>query len=209
MADQRILLVEGSDDRHVLRAICEARRIDLPDEIRPHGGTSDLLPAITRQLEASRGEGDIVGVVLDADHDLDARWESVCYRLRRTGYDQMPSAPCPDGTIIQPPNDSPLVKVGVWIWPDNSSQGILEDFLRVLVPAQDPLLPHADSVVKSLPDYRFTQNERPKAIIHTWLAWQSDPGRPYGTAITAGFLDACVPRVGLLVSWLRRLFHQP
>ena len=48
MADHRILLVEGSDDRHVLGAICETRHIDLPAEIRLHGGTSGLLPAITR-----------------------------------------------------------------------------------------------------------------------------------------------------------------
>ena len=48
--------------------------------------------------------------------------------------------------------------------------------------------------------------DEPKAVIHTWLAWQKEPGRPFGTAITARFLDPNVPEVDVLVAWLKRLF---
>ncbi len=42
--------------------------------------------------------------------------------------------------------------------------------------------------------------------MHTWLAWQSEPGEPYGTAIRAGYLNASVPQVDGLAAWLERLF---
>ena len=48
--------------------------------------------------------------------------------------------------------------------------------------------------------------DEPKAVIHTWLAWQEEPGRPFGTAIKARFLDPSVPEVDVLTAWLKRLF---
>ena len=91
--------------------------------------------------------------------------------------------------------------------PDNQTPGILGHFLSFLVPQQpNALFCHVNACVDSIPDIRFSQNDKPKAIIHTWLAWQEKPGRPYGTAITAHFLDPDVPQVDVLVSWLERLF---
>ncbi len=42
--------------------------------------------------------------------------------------------------------------------------------------------------------------------MHTWLAWQNKPGRPFGTAITARYLDADVPEATAFVAWLEKLF---
>ena len=101
-----------------------------------------------------------------------------------------------------------LPRVGVWIMPDNQTKGILEDFLRFLVPAGSPLFDHVKSSVEAIPEgeRRFSQLAEPKAIIHTWLAWQGEPGKPLGTAITARYLDPDVAQVDVLVSWLNRLF---
>ncbi len=44
-------------------------------------------------------------------------------------------------------------------------------------------------------------------IIHTWLAWQREPGRPYGTAISERFLDPNVAEARVIAAWLRKLFH--
>jgi hypothetical protein len=52
----------------------------------------------------------------------------------------------------------------------------------------------------------FKQLDQPKALIHTWLAWQSEPGRPFGVAIKAGFLEHARPEADVLVGWLQRLF---
>ena len=92
--------------------------------------------------------------------------------------------------------------------PNNQTSGILEDFLHFLVPQPNILFDHAKASVAAIPEgeRRFKQLAEPKAIIHTWLAWQKDPGLPFGTAITARFLDPSVPEVDVLVAWLKRLF---
>ncbi len=206
MANLRILLVEDKDDEHVLKHICGNRDLPLLDEVATHGGAPGLLESIPTRLRFAE-EGDVVGVVIDADTNLDARWQSIRERLMQIGYKNVPEAPDTDETVLERQSDLP--RVGVWIMPDNKTPGILEDFLRFMVPQRDALLDHAAASVDSVPEQRFKDNDRPKAVIHTWLAWQSEPGLPYGTAITARFLDPNLPQADVLVSWLRRLFFQP
>lgn len=205
MTGGKKLLVEGRDDERVLEHICDSRGIPLPN-IMSYGGVSRLKEAFPYELTTSREEGDVVGVVIDADSDLCARWESVRDRLVKVGYRDVPNAPDPNGTIVDPPDNSLLPRAGVWIMPDNKTPGILEDFLQYLIPKSDALFDHAVNSVDSLPEQRFSDNDRPKAFIHTWLAWQKEPGRPYGTAITARFLDPDLPQADVLALWLKRLF---
>jgi hypothetical protein len=207
MPDSKILLVEGPDDEHVLKHICGNRGIAHLDEVKPHGSVDTLLESIPVRLKAS-DDGDIVGVVIDADTDAGARWQSLRDRLIKVGYQDVPTDPTPDGTILDPPAQTPLPRVGIWIMPDNRTNGILEDFLRFLVPQGGVLFNHVQSSVTTIPEAarRFSPLAEPKAIIHTWLAWQEEPGKPLGTAITARFLDPSVPQVDVLVSWLKRLF---
>ena len=207
MAGRKILLVEGTDDEHVLKHICGTRDIPHLDEVRPHDGDEGLLEDLPTQLRASSEEGDVVGMVIDADKDPAARWRSIRDRLTEAGYENVPSQPDPGGTTIEPPDESILPRAGVWVMPNNQDRGNLEDFLQFLVPQQDSLFVHATGVVEDLPDQRFGDNDKSKAVVHTWLAWQSSPGRPYGTAISAGFLDPSLPEADRLVSWLTRLFY--
>ena len=206
---RRVLLVEGTDDEHVLKHVCGNRGLPHFDQVKSYGGADALLEAVPPELRASNEPGDIVGLVVDADTDLDARWQSIRDRLTEIGYPNVPAAPDPAGTVLDPPAGSLLPRTGVWLMPDNSTPGILEDFLQFLVPAPDALLDHVKASVDSIPDRRFSLNDEPKAVIHTWLAWQKEPGRPYGTAITARYLDPDVPQVDVLAAWLRRLFFQP
>ena len=153
------------------------------------------------------GDEAIVGIVMDADADLNARWQSLRDRLLKLGY-TVPAAPAIDGTIIDRPAGAFLPRVGIWIMPDNQTRGILEDFLRFRVPAGSRLFDHVTTSVATIPEgeRRFSQLAEPKALIHTWLAWQEEPGKPLGTAITARYFDPGVAQVDVLVSWLNRLF---
>ena len=207
MASKRILLVEGPNDEHVMKHICGNRGIPPLDEVKSHGSVEKLLDSIPVRLKASE-DGDIVGVVIDADTDLGARWQSLRNRLIHVGYVHVPENPMPDGTIIAAPAGMLLPRVGIWIMPDNQTNGILEGFLRFLVPDGSQLFDHVVASVASLPvcERRFGPLAEPKAVIHTWLAWQQEPGKPMGTAITARYLDANVAEVDTLVSWLQRLF---
>ena len=92
--------------------------------------------------------------------------------------------------------------------PDNRMKGILETFLTSMIPKPNALFDHVEASVAAIPDSerRFSPAREPKAIIHTWLAWQEEPGMPPGKAITAHYLDASVEEVDCLVSWLNRLY---
>ncbi len=205
MALKKILLVEGKDDKHVIINLCAERCV--PDfTIQAMEGIERLLTSFPTQLEGS--DIGVLGVVVDADTDLSARWHSLRDRLVEKGYQHVPDEPDPTGAILCPPRDSLLPRVGVWIMPDNQTNGTLEDFLRFLVPDGSRLFEHVESSVDSIPadERRFKDAAKPKALIHTWLAWQEEPGKPLGQAITARYLDSGVSQVNTLVAWLNRLF---
>ena len=45
-----------------------------------------------------------------------------------------------------------------------------------------------------------------KAEIHTWLAWQEEPGTPMGQAITKQYLDTNKELAKKFIGWLDNLF---
>ncbi|MGC8494844.1 MAG: DUF3226 domain-containing protein [Syntrophobacteraceae bacterium] len=204
---KKILLVEGIDDEHVLKHLCGNRGVPHLDDIKQYEGVDNLLESLPVRLKAAEF-GDIIGVVIDADTDIASRWQSMRDRLSGVGYETVPNLPAHCGTILDPPADKLLPRVGIWIMPDNRSEGILEDFLRFLVPEGSKLFDHVESSVEAIPEGEklFGPLAVSKAVIHTWLAWQQEPGKPLGTAITARYLDSGVPEVDILVSWLNRLF---
>src|ERR1039458_6233071 len=148
MAGKKVLLVEGSDDEHVLKHICGERNVGTLDEVKPQGDVLRLLENLPVRLKESDVEA--LGVVIDADTDLAARWQSLHNRLTKAGYQNVPAHPAPAGTILAPPPESLLPRVGIWIMPDNQTRGILEDFLRFLVPPGSGLFTHVQSSVGGL-----------------------------------------------------------
>ena len=219
MSATKILLVEGIDDQHVFENLCLKRGILLNPKDKPNEGIHikelkgvDKLLAWLEDLEVFLMTSDIkaLGVVIDADIDLAARWDSIKARLHKAEYQDIPALPSPDGTIISPPPDKLLPRVGIWIMPDNQATGMLEDFLRFLVPTGSLLFDHVESSVASIPDgeRRFSLLAKPKAIMHTWLAWQEEPGKPLGLAINCHYLEHEVAQVDVLILWLNRLFFE-
>ncbi len=200
----RLLLVEGSDDEHVMLALFKAHSLPQTFDItKPHarqGGVDELLKSLPVRLKQSGLER--LGVVVDADEDAQRRWQAIKSILTTAGCAGLPAAPISTGTLAQIP-DGP--KVGVWIMPDNSASGMLESFLKFLAPQDDPLLHHVDTFINSIPGgaARCPAVRIPKARIHAWLAVQEEPGKPLGQAITAKYLDANVPEVGIFLNWVR------
>jgi hypothetical protein len=54
--------------------------------------------------------------------------------------------------------------------------------------------------------FKFRLEHRSKACVHTWLAWQEEPGTPMGQAITARYLDADALHAQQLMRWFRKVF---
>jgi hypothetical protein len=207
MSGKRVLLVEGKDDEHVVKNICGRLGLGQIDNIRPQTGKNPLLETLPVHLQES--DITVLGIILDADTDLAARWRAVSDRLTDMGYQGIGALPDKGGTILMPPSGPNLLpKVGVWLMPNNSISGILEDFLQFLVPEGDPLFLNAQQVIAALPEQRFSDVNKPKALMHTWLAWQKEPGKPYGQAITARYLDADLPLAQTFAAWLQKTFFE-
>jgi hypothetical protein len=208
MHDKNLLLVEGNDDFHVVLAIQGQRSIRILDkkDIVSKGGIDELIESFPVHLKGSDIRA--LGAIVDADTDLNNRWLSLRNRLTEAGYENVPATPDIKGTVVAPPASSILPRVGIWLMPDNAATGILEDFLRYLVPENDVLFSHVEASVNSIPETerRFSALAKPKALIHTWLALQEEPGRPLGQSITAQFLNHDVPQVDLFVAWLQKLY---
>ncbi len=123
----------------------------------------------------------------------------------RSGYNTVPVAPNLNGTIIK---EEELPVVGIWLMPDNTIPGMLENFVSFLIRPDDSLWPMAEEVLQKVieKDRRFRETYQMKAQLHTWLAWQKQPGTPLGLAITNRYLDADAPHAQKLMDWIRQLF---
>ena len=202
MASENVLLVEGRDDKHVFLHLLKHHQVPKLFAIKPKEGVDRLLAELYVELEASDLKR--LGIVVDADTDLSSRWQALRNILSQSGY-HPPAAPSTGGTIIHQPGKP---SVGIWIMPDNTLPGRLEDFVAFLVPDEDPLWDQARGCLEQIPEQhrRFRTAHFSKAHVHTWLAWQEEPGTPMGLAITKRYLDAEAAYAYELMGWICRLF---
>jgi len=211
------LFVEGVDDQRAIIHFLIRNGIDydnhrrsLPavekvgdDDSNPDQGKDALLREI--ELAVPLATKRAVGFVFDADSPLQNRWEQIRGRLHRVGV-ETPGTPPASGFIG---HSSSNARVGVWLMPDNVRDGALETFLRELVSEGDKLIGPANKAADNAKDLgaKFPDVHHPKAVLHTWLAWQENPGRPYGTALRAKYFGVDSPAARAFVDWFRTLFR--
>lgn len=222
------LLVEGKNDAHVLFSLFDQHSIPFGSHAKPSKqpesisiqqiftDNEDVDPAeyFAVQLGFIPDSG-CLGIILDADFNLEGKWMALRNRLLQFGFPEqaIPEHPIKTGAIIREIN---LPTIGIWLMPDNVLEGELEHFLELLVPRKEdnPLWSRVMDALNgmppedSFPDYakRFKEQDRRKALIHTWLAWQEEPGKPLGQALTARYFDAHAPHALVFINWIRQLF---
>ena len=198
-----LLVVEGSDDFHAFISLFDAHKIRSQCRLEDGGGYERMRDSIDTRVDESGLER--IGFVVDADENITDRWHSLQGALSLARYASIPDVPDPAGTIIR---EEGRRTIGIWIMPNNNLPGALEEFIRLLVPEDDLLWSHAEKSVAELPAFPkdLEGNWQSKAKIHTWLAWQEEPGKPIGQAITKRYLNPKAEEAQRLVNWLRRLF---
>ncbi len=203
----KILLVEGVNDCHVVMALCEKH--NLPDVFGIHEcqGDKGVLKRLNALINRS-SPPQTVGIVLDVDsykkHTLESRWQSVRDKLKQYDYD-FPSIPDINGTIIAGIEDKP--KLGFWFMPNNQDCGMLENFCAEL--AEQSSLAFAQECVEQARSHgltTFKEVHTSKAVIHTYLAWQDEPGYPLGKAISRQSLRSNNEIATKFTNWLNDLF---
>ena len=195
----RVLLVEGPDDEHVVSHLFDHSGLARNFDIVRKGGFAELSKSIPVEL-AAPGRS-VLGVVVDANDNPASRWQAVRDRFKHRDI-TLPSEPDPGGVVVEG-----RPRVGVWLMPDNQNPGQLEDLVAAMIPAEDVVWRLAQEFVDRIPE-----PERPepviKAQVHAWLAARA-AARPMGSAIGTGHLDASSPAATSFISWLQLLFHDP
>lgn len=214
------LRVEGTDDLHVICHLLKRHGIDLdpqrPSVSRPRilksessagleAGIESLIALIPDVISIAEAP---TGFVVDADPHIGVtrRWASVRTKLRAAGVDAPEVVPS-NGFVGR--SQATNVAVGVWLMPDNTRSGTLETFLEDLIQDEDTLIDLAKSAVQQAErlDRRFAEPHRAKAVLHTWLAWQANPGVPYGVGIASHYFRHDSPAALAFVEWFRTLFE--
>lgn len=184
---KREFLVEGITDKHVVWAICESKSIPETFKVVDEGSDKHVLKKL-RAIVNSPHTYDVIGIMLDADKGVDSRWDSVIAILKDAGFNNIPNQIDPDGTILDGIDGFP--KIGIWLMPDNLSEGMLEDFCHRMV--EEKALQFAEECVSKASEKEYSTFKKPhksKAVIHTYLSWQDEPGKPLGAAITSKILS--------------------
>lgn len=201
----RVLLVEGNNDCHVVMALC--KEYDVPEAfgIYKCGSDDQVLMRLNALIPKPNGPSHI-GVVLDADSSPPSRrLREIRRKITHHGLD-IPDALDRDGTILVSRRDD-LPNIGIWIMPDNQSSGELEDFCLKMANEEEIQFARESAYeAKRQGCAEFLDKNESKACIHTYLAWREKPGRPLGQAITAEALRPNTVTAEQFVCWLQDLF---
>jgi len=213
------LLVEGEDDVEVIRRLlCIRKALSFDPKwtrseqayrtevaIESMRGAQQLLAAIPSLVSESVARP--IGFVLDANGDRARRWTEIRDLLADFEFPATLELAA-SGFVSHSAHIN--ARIGVWLMPDNSAPGAIEEFLYAMVPDIAPdLFGHAKrsaNDAKSIHDAPFRPADLKKAELRTWLAWQNPPGRLYGPAVTGGLLDLQSELATRFVSWFRRLY---
>ena len=199
------ILVEGEDDKYFLASIIN-RKPDpnLRVPICAHTGYSDVLKAFPLEIKVSGRKA--LRIILDANDDLMKRWLAVHQALNSVVDTNIPRKPKIGGTIINP--SKPYPRIGIWLMPDNKSNGELEDFVINLMPTDDAVWPRAQTYINAIPTNirKFKESKKRRAELYAWLATQELSGR-IGYAIKQGDLDIEGNLTQQFVIWLKSLFQ--
>jgi hypothetical protein len=214
-ARQRVLLVEGDEDKRVIPAlITQAGLVWTPQTSTPivHiescGGVESLLVPSRIETHLKSSGLRSLGVLIDADESASNRWSSIRARIL-SRYPDAPVAMSEEGVVLRGAGEGEPA-FGAWIMPDNSTKGMLETFLLHLRPTANPaLLRLARTVVREAAELGapFSPAHQDKAEVYSWLAWQKPPGRQLHDAIMNHILVSKPPCYWQFVRWFCRLYE--
>jgi hypothetical protein len=206
------MIVEGMDDVHSVVSLMKAH-VDWPKEehlwpvhIHMGNGAEEILRdgVLVSYLMSSVVK--TFGVMLDADEKPAGRYGAIRSMCIGT-FPDLPKQLPRDGVVVE---NSDGHRFGVWIMPDNATEGCLENFLKLLVPSEcKAVWDHAEASVKRAQSLgcNLVGNDLAKSVLYTWLAWQETPGQSPGIALTKKILEPANPAAKPFVEWFRKLYQ--
>lgn len=209
MDKEKILFVEGPNDREIiyrieneysLRDICVVKPCDSVDEAKSK---------FELYINENASKVQAVGLVIDADQDFEARWNSLKNMLNMTSNYDVPQELPVDGLVLYSKKGVRCPKVGLWIMPNNHDSGMIEDFLLSQIDRDKSLMHYIDDVLLTLKQngmQKFKDVHLSKAKAHTFLAWQDTPGCSLAIAIEHNYFNRYGILFNTFANWMQRLY---
>ena len=152
-------------------------------------------------------EIEIIAIIVDADADFNQRWTDI----KQHFLSLEPSITLPTDIdkngLIHFEND---ITFGIWIMPNNKSEGMLENFMENLVPKEDQLFIKVKSTITEIEAQqlnRYKPIHKSKATMRTWLALQNPPNGKIELLIEDNLLTTNNETCNTFVAWLNKLFN--
>lgn len=209
--DQNHLLVEDIDTRGVVRGLM-GHYIDWgkdedawPVRIEVCDGNDDVLDRKYLKEKLKEGRLEAIGIIVDADDNCRGRWESIRDLISNLGGNSPKNCPR-EGLKVNIKGK----RFGVWIMPDNKTDGMVESFCHTLIPDESrKLWEYAKSCANEakMLGAPFADIHFDKAHIQTWLAWQEPPGIRMGVALTQKILHHGTAEAKAFAGWFMDLFN--
>jgi hypothetical protein len=193
----KLLLGEGEEESRFFGALL--KHIDLTGiQVAQTGGKGERMHRFLKTLPSLPGFSLLssLGVARDADHDTAAAFQSVCDGLRSADLD----APSGPGIWTSGP-----LRIGVFILPDCTSEGMLETLCLKSV-ANDQAMRCVEGYFECV---QREADRMPgnmwKARTHAWLSSQVIPDKRLGEAAEAGYWPFDAPAFIELRGFLQQL----
>lgn len=159
-------------------------------------------------LEVMRSGCRNLGIIADANSNYKNRKKSIINKLNETNDFEILEKDGLSDCIFTSSTNSKL-RVGIWLMPDNCSQGELEDLVYNMIPEIDPILPLAKEYIDKIPSEKrkFIGKKTTRAYVYAWLATRKNPN-PMGLSIKVGDLSHDSQFANAFVAWFHQLFYQ-
>lgn len=212
------LIVEGNDAIALTR-ICMRRGLNPPKGYRntqkfkaefviSAKGIDKVNTALIEELQSP--DVTRIGVIVDANNvGVEARFDSLKNTIENILEITLPAEAVVSnqGFGYQVTED---LFIGIWIMPNNETEGYLEHFLCTLIPPENEVWNFANQKVEELMNQafcEFTTVKKQKALLHTYLAWKESPGLPMGTAIQANYINGLSTNANDFITWFKSTFE--
>ena len=194
----RVLLVEGTDEINLIGAMLSSWDIGRVQVIEVGGKdkTKTNLEIVISDARAMGIELSAIGVLRDADAFPNRALQSVTDALRSLNL----PAPNAHGAFIQG-----LPSVGVFILPDGTSPGAVEDLCWKAV--KNTSAGKCSTVyLECLEESRALESKNPaKTLVHSYLAAQEEPSARVGEGALKGYWPFDHPAFDPLREFVRQL----
>ncbi|EPC9414987.1 DUF3226 domain-containing protein [Klebsiella variicola] len=224
---KNILLVEGSNDKAFFEKICKKHglnytvQVSNPVDFVPSGkggfnskqGVINSLKTLLPLLEDADSAINKIAIILDADvtGDNNGGFSSAIKQIevKAEEFKYNKHTHCNPGIEFKH-SDKNMHALGVWVMPDNKSDGTIENWIKdKIIESERELFNHACDVVSKLPVTKFSDNSIAKAELATWLSWQNQPGRTVAYTLKDDneLIDINDVKYQGFISWLTRFFN--